>query len=252
MATNDRELVSFPRAWLLFSVVGLWALVAGCGPGPHIVASPTTLGGMTSLAPPFPGLATTITTTTTPATATTTTVDPGLLPQTLDEPALGAELDGRMGMLWEAIVTNRVDAALALFFPESAYLTMKTGVLPNPAADYANRLIAFYRADVGVYHALLGPDAASATLVAVSVASADAAWIPPGRCENRVGYWHLPGVRLVYQVGGVVRSVGVDSLISWHDEWYVVHLGPNPRPSGGGVVDRPALGAGVPGPPGGC
>ena len=81
---------------------------------------------------------------------------------------------------------------------------------------------------------------------------AQAAWIAPGSCENSIGYWHLPGVRLVYSSQHVVRSVAVASLISWHGVWYVVHLGPNPRPVNVGTVDAPGLGRGVAGPAGGC
>jgi len=65
-------------------------------------------------------------------------------------------------------------------------------------------------------------------------------------------YWHLPGVRFVYSVGGAVQSFAIASLISWRGQWYVVHLGPNPRPEDIGTVDQPAAGAGSPGPAGGC
>ena len=58
--------------------------------------------------------------------------------------------------------------------------------------------------------------------------------------------------RLVYSVKHVVRSVAVASLISWHGVWYVVHLGPNPRPLNIGTVDAPSVGRGVAGPAGGC
>ena len=92
-------------------------------------------------------------------------------------------------------------------------------------------------------------------LAALVSADADpglARWIAPGECENSIGYWHLPGVRLVYRDAGTVRSFAVASLISWRGAWYVVHLGPNPRPSNVGTVDQPADGAGTPGPGGGC
>jgi len=154
--------------------------------------------------------------------------------------------------LWTAIVNDSADSALGVFFPQSAYLQMKTGVLPDPASDFADRLIAFYRLDIPAYHQALGPDASSATLLSVSASAADAAYIPPGACENKIGYWHLPGARFVYQVGGTVQSFGVASLISWRGQWYVVHLGPNPRNQNIGTVDQPAAGPGVDGPPGGC
>jgi hypothetical protein len=48
----------------------------------------------------------------------------------------------------------------------------------------------------------------------------------------------------VYQLGGVEKSFGIASLISWRGEWYVVHLGAILRSGSGGEVDEPATGAG--------
>ena len=69
---------------------------------------------------------------------------------------------------------------------------------------------------------------------------------------EKIGYWHVPGVRLVFQRGHQVVSVAVASLISWRGVWYVVHLGPNPRPANVGTVDNYRVGPGTPGPAGGC
>jgi len=190
--------------------------------------------------------------TTTARTTTRPAVDPGRLPQTRTEPARGAALDARMQTLWSAIQTDNTTLARTVFFPESAYLTMKTGVLGDPAGDYTNRLIAFYDLDLAAYHTHLGASPASATLSAVNADPSLASWIPAGACENTVGYWHLPGTRLVYTQHGRVYSVRVASLISWRGQWYVVHLGPNPRPSNVGTVDDPLVGPGTPGPGGGC
>ncbi len=201
---------------------------------------------------PATSTSTTTTTTTTTIPPTTTTTDPGLLPQTATEPPVDASLETTLAPLWTAIVSDSMDPALTVFFPQSAYLQMKTGVLPDPASDYTDRLIAFYRLDIAAYHQALGPAASTAKLLSVNASAADAAYIPPGACENTIGYWHLPGVRFVYQVGGTVESFGVASLISWRGEWYVVHLGPNPRSQDIGTVDQPAAGPGVVGPPGGC
>ncbi len=165
---------------------------------------------------------------------------------------MDASLQTTMAPLWTAIVTGSVDSAPGVFFPHAAYLQMKTGVLIDPASDYMGRLVAFYRLDIAAYHQALGPDASTAKLLNVSASAADAAYIPAGACENRIGYWHLSGARFVYQVGGSVHSFGVASLISWRGEWYVVHLGPNPRSQNVGTVDQPAIGPGVVGPPGGC
>ena len=165
---------------------------------------------------------------------------------------MGESLQARLTPLWAAIASGSFTGVWDLFFPESAYLAMKTGVLATPASDYTDRLVAFYTLDLAAYHAALGSGAGAARLVSVNADPADAAWIPPGDCENLIGYWHLPGVRIVYEENGQVRSFAVASLISWRGVWYVVHLGPNPRPTNVGTVDQPATGPGTPGPPGGC
>jgi hypothetical protein len=157
-----------------------------------------------------------------------------------------------MQTLWAAIVADSPALGREVFFPESAYIRMKTGVLPDHASDYRWRLIAFYDLDLAAYHAHLVATPAPVKLIAVNADPALAAWIPPGYCENRIGYWHLPGTRLVYTSGGRTYSVRVASLISWRGVWYVVHLGPNPRPVNAGTVDDPRIGPGVPGPGGGC
>jgi hypothetical protein len=237
---------------LLAGVLAL-SVASGCASGSRPrAASPTATTGIgaASTPPPHSSAATATTSTTEPP--VTTTVDPGLLPQTTAEPDSGAALDASVGVLWNAIVAGTSDPALSVFFPRTAYLRMKTGIIPNPAGDYVDRLVAFYRLDIHAYHAYLGSGAAGARLVGVDSDTAYASWIPPGSCENLIGYWHLPGVRLVYSEAGVVNSFAVASLISWHSVWYVVHLGPNPRASDTGTVDQPDSGPGTPGPPGGC
>ena len=192
-------------------------------------------------------------TTTTTAAPTTTTTDPGLLPQTASQPSSdNSSLTARLSPLFSAIQANSTVSGMAVFFPETAYVSMKTGILPNPASDYQSRLIGFYSLDLAAYQAALGVPPSMATFTGVNGDAAMATWIPPGTCENSVGYWHLPNVRLVYRVNGVTQSFAVASLISWRGTWYVVHLGPNPRPSDVGTVALAATGAGVPGPAGGC
>ncbi len=128
---------------------------------------------------------------------------------------------------------------------------MKTGILSNPSADYVERLWAFYRLDLAAYHAHLGAGARGSSLIRIVAVTHGAQWIAPGVCENHFGYWHLANVRIVYRET-TIRSFAIASLISWRGEWYVVHLGPNPRAFNVGTVALPALGAGHPGPSGGC
>ena len=211
-----------------------------------VLASSTSTSSPTTVRP------TTAAPTTASAPSSTTTIDPGTLPQTSLEPSTGAALTAQMTTLFHAIQTSSTPKATSVFFPESAYLQMKTGVLPDPASDYQSRLVSFFTLDLAAYHQQLGATPTSTWLTQVLVNPADAAWIAPGSCENKVGYWHLPGVRLVYLSGATTYSFRVASLISWRDTWYVVHLGPNPRPANVGTVDDPQTGPGTPGPPGGC
>jgi hypothetical protein len=176
---------------------------------------------------------------------------PGDLPQTNVEATFGAPLTHQMRTLFEAIATGSHTLGATVFFPRAAYLRMKTGVIPNPASDYAGRLAAFFNLDLAAYHQRLFTKSAS-TFVRVNANPGQAAWIRPGACENRVGYWYLPRARLVMLHQHVVVSVAVASMISWRGVWYVIHLGPNPRPVNIGIVDDFRVGPGTPGPPGGC
>ena len=173
--------------------------------------------------------------------------DPGRLPQTHALPsARTPQFRARMAALWRGIVHDSPAAARPAFFPRSAYLQVKQ--IANPAADFRDRLLAGFRADIHAAHALLGAGAAGARLVSVRVPT-EWAWIEPGDCYNRIGYWHAPGSRLVYREHGRIRSFGLYSLISWRGQWYVVHLSEYDEP---GTVYEPAGGVGAFGPPGGC
>lgn len=173
--------------------------------------------------------------------------DPGRLPQTPVLPSTtSAAFRVRMAALWRGIVSDSPRVAAAAFFPLSAYEQAKA--VADPAADYRARLLGAFAADVAAAHRLVVAPRGRATFVRVAVPH-EWAWIPPGACVNRVGYWHAPGSRLVYRQGGGLRSFGVYSLISWRGQWYVVHLGVWNEP---GTIVEPAAGVGPFGPPGGC
>ncbi len=176
----------------------------------------------------------------------------GALAQTAAQPsATAAAFDAEMRATWQAIRTGDVSLAAPAFFPQAAYLQLKT--LPDDASDWRYRLVEHFDLDIAAAHRQLGTDASAATYVTVIMPPADdIGWIPPGSCYNQVGYWHAPGARLVYEVRGQERSVGIASLISWRGYWYVVHLGTVMPPVGVGVVDEPAIGTGYPSPLGGC
>ena len=177
---------------------------------------------------------------------------PAGLPQTRELPSASTQVFAdEMTDLWTAIVTGNTSVALQSFFPLSAYQQVKA--ISDPTADWNSRLVGDYVLDIQAAHSFLGASAANAQLVQVIVPSPqDAAWIDPGGCYNKVGYWHVPGSRLVYRVNGQLRSIGIASLISWRGQWYVVHLGAVVRSTTAGIVDDPSLGTGATGPPGGC
>jgi hypothetical protein len=149
--------------------------------------------------------------------------------------------------LWLAVTTGQPRYALPAFFPVTAYEQVKA--IADPKSDWENRLWYEFTLDVAAAHDLLG---AHAKLIRVIVPTEYAAWVYPGGCYNSIGYWHLPGSRVVYEQGSQVRSFGIASLISWRGVWYVVHFGAVIRSGAGGEVDDPTAGTGVPGPPGGC
>jgi hypothetical protein len=148
---------------------------------------------------------------------------------------------------WLAATTGNPDYAKPAFFPEKAYEQVKA--IADPDQDWQSRLWSEFTLDVKAVRPLVGRDA---RLLKVVVPGQYAIWVPPGACYNKIGYWHVPGARVVYQRGGVTRSFGITSLISWRGDWYLVHLGAYSRTAPVGIVDDPQPGPGVPGPPGGC
>jgi hypothetical protein len=229
---------------IVLSVVGLTVLlIRGSGPratvtshvGPAPSSSTVPAAPTTSTVPPT-------TTSTVPATTTTTNAQ-GSLPQTADLPSTATpQFAAEMAALWNGIVTNSVTPAMPAFFPEGAYLQLKT--IGGAQSDFENRLVGDYSLDIGAAHALLGDAAAQAQLVGVNVPASYAHWVPPGVCDNDVGYFEVPNSRVVYQVNGQTQSFGIASMISWRGQWYVVHLGAVLPPGGQGVVDDPETGPG--------
>ena len=240
------------RGWLMV-LTALTAGLAGCAsPSVHFAAGapPSSTGAATPSAPQA-SLASPAPTPSGWPSVIPVPRPPARLHQTRALPrSHTAVFRAEMTDLWTALVTGRVRAGVQAFFPLTAYQQVKA--IADPSADWHSRLLADFRLDVAAAHHFLRRSPGRPHLVRVIVPAAQAAWIDPGVCDNKVGYWHVAGPRLVYRQHGRIRSIGIASLISWRGRWYVVHLGAVLRSTPAGVVDQPADGPGTPGPPGGC
>jgi len=174
--------------------------------------------------------------------------DAGSRPQTQKLPSsTDAAFNNAIHDIWLAITTGHADYALPAFFPEKAYAQVKA--IADPDSDWQDRLWYDFKLDVAALRPYVSPHA---KLLRVIFPSLYTVWVLPGGCYNNIGYWHAPGTRVVYEQGGVTRSFGIASFISWRGVWYVIHLGALVRAAAVGVVDDPETGPGTPGPPGGC
>jgi len=149
--------------------------------------------------------------------------DPALLPQTREVPrATGVAFEARVAALWEAIVADDPDRAMAFFFPLGAYEQVKD--VGSPGADWKHRLVAAYTRDIHALHSHLGNAGAHARLVGLDVPDGRARWVEPHEEYNKIGYFRVFGSKLRYEVEGTAYAFDVKSLISWRGQWYVVHL----------------------------
>jgi hypothetical protein len=224
--------------------IGMLVLAGAAVWGWHVLATGGRPDAKATLAPHRGGRAVLATTTSTTVPTTTTTTDPGLLPQTNAFPSTRTpQFENEMSDLFQAVVTDSAATAQPAYFPESAYFQLKT--ISNARSDYVTRLEGDFSLDIGAAHAVLGTDATTAKLLEAIAPSGFGHWVPPGVCDNSVGYYELPNARMVYQEDGQIRSFGIASMISWRGVWYVVHLGAILRSTDAGLVDDPSVGPGT-------
>jgi hypothetical protein len=144
----------------------------------------------------------------------------GRLTQTLVRPTVDCVLRARLAELVRSVATRTPGPARDAFFPSTAYAQVKA--IADPAADYRQRLLALYDADVAVLQPEIPP---GAHLAGVRVPN-DAIWVPPGAEFNRLGYWRVYGTQVSYSAAGRTATLTICSMISWRGDFYVVHLGP--------------------------
>jgi hypothetical protein len=219
--------------------VAVASLTSACGGSSAGTAAAAASQSPATTAVPATSAATSASATPSATPSPTPTVDPGTLPQTHAMPtATDPVFAAGVQDLWRAIVDDDPAEAQPFFFPKAAYLQVKA--IKNAGSDYQNRLIGYYDLDIHAAHKLLGADAKNAQFVSVTVPAKAAVWITPGVEQNKLSYYRVYGTRLTYTVGGRTKSIGLFSLISWRGVWYIVHLGPNPRPVvGAGAVYQP-------------
>ena len=229
----------------MLAAMGMLVLAGGAVLGWHVLATGGRPDAIATDTPHHGGHSLLATTTSTRLSATTTTTtDPGLLPQTTAFPFTQTpQFENEMSDLFQAIVTDSAALAQPAYFPESAYLQLKT--IYNARSDYVTRLEGDFSLDIGAAHVVLGNDAGAAKLLEATAPSGFGHWVPPGVCDNSVGYYELPNARMVYQEDGQIRSFGIASMISWRGVWYVVHLGAILRSTDDGLVDDPSVGPGA-------
>jgi hypothetical protein len=256
-----RRLVARPSATAApaLAVAAALAVLTGCsaGPAPRAAvarpaitakAAPSRVSATRRTSPSPSGTAVSPSAPASPSALPVAPPSTASLPQTSTLPRTDDQAFGNaVHDIWLAVTTGDADDALPAFFPEKAYEQVKA--IGDPDADWQGRLWYDFTLDLAAAHKLVPP---KATLVKVVVPAQYARWIGIGACYNKVGYWNVPGARVVYDADGVTRSFGIASLISWRGDWYLVHLGAEVRGGAYGIVDDPEPGEGVPGPPGGC
>ena len=220
-----RPVVLVVSAVVVTMIIG--ALVfqpAGSHRAPKVVPQVSTSLEVTSTST----TSTTSSTTTSTVPPTTTPLDVGALPPTRDRPnSSDPAFLARMSLLVQAVATGDVSVGLPAFFPRQAYVQVKA--VRNPAADWKDRLVALYNADISGLHASLGASASSIQLSGVDVPDGAAQWLGPGAEYNKLGYWRVLNTRVRYTGSSGEGSFIVISLISWRGQWYVVHFRTPPR-----------------------
>ena len=101
-----------------------------------------------------------------------------------------------MADLWLAVTTGNPRFGLPGFFPVAAYKQVKAE--PYPVADWQDRLWYDFVLDVRAATAWPAPGTTGPRYRAQGVRGLGL----PGSCHNEIGYWHVPGTRVVYREHG--------------------------------------------------
>ena len=125
----------------------------------------------------------------------------------------------RAKLLFDAIVHDDPQRAVDVFFPRSAFLQVKA--MSNPG-NYYDRLARRFESDIHALHQA-HPELATATFDRLELARRGG-FVRKGEEGNRLPYWASRHSFLHYRVGDKARKFEVRVMITWGDQWYVIHL----------------------------
>ncbi|MCC6213586.1 MAG: hypothetical protein IT376_01870 [Polyangiaceae bacterium] len=172
-------------------------------PGPP-VAGASSAGPAPSLAAPSPIL------------------DPGCPENRCLAPDAADDLARKAALLVEALTARDPSPAEPCFFPLEPFLVLKAARAPG---RYHGLLLDTFRRDVSALAEAAtdgGRDAPGARVLRVHAVAPE--WIPPGREQNRVGYYRARRVLVRWAAGGRERELLVATAITWNGRWFVTHL----------------------------
>lgn len=127
--------------------------------------------------------------------------------------------DARIHRLFEAVVKDDPALAEGVFFPREAFLLVKD--IRDPGRYY-DQLHARFIADIHALHKRL-PGLAQAQFARFELAQRGG-YVDVHGEGNRLPYWASRHSFLYYTSGGQTQRVEVRVLITWDDQWYVIHL----------------------------
>jgi hypothetical protein len=125
----------------------------------------------------------------------------------------------RAKLLFDAIVRDDPALAQGVFFPRDAFLLVKD--IRDPGRNF-DQLHARFIADIHALHRTL-PGLADARFDRFELARRGA-FMRVHEEGNRLPYWASRHSVLHYTSRGEAHQLEVRVLITWDDQWYVIHL----------------------------
>ena len=133
-------------------------------------------------------------------------------------PAVG-EANARARALFDAIVHDDPTRAHDVFFPRNAFLQVKAMASPG---RYYDRLLRRFERDIHTLHEST-PDLDKAVFERLELVTRGG-FVQVGDEGNRLPYWASRHSFLHYRVGKSLRKIEIRVLITWGEDWYVIHL----------------------------